>query len=270
MSHLGPDKVRQQFKGMVERCGDCGFDLAGGLVEVVPTAHYMMGGVVFRPDTTTELTGLFAAGEDTGGVHGANRLGGNGVAESMVFGAVAGDAMARDLASMPQPVIPRDDVENLARRLSSREGDRNPFALRRELGRVAWDCLGIVRSAASIAEGVRHLDSIAERLVEVPLPAQPGASASLQERMNIENLLVVAGMIAHAAALREESRGSHYREDFPDTSADGLYNLYLRRDGDGTIASERRAVRFTRRQPRDLLGDTRIPDAPATSMTTEV
>jgi succinate dehydrogenase/fumarate reductase flavoprotein subunit len=88
--------------------------------------------------------------------------------------------------------------------------------------------------------------------------------------MNIENLLVVAGMIAHAAALREESRGSHYREDFPDTSADGLYNLYLRRDGDGTIASERRAVRFTRRQPRDLLGDTRIPDAPATSMTTEV
>ena len=90
----GPENVRRQFKGMVDRCADCGFDLAGGLVEVVPTAHYMMGGVVFRPDCATELEGLFAAGEDTGGVHGANRLGGNGVANSTVFGGIAGEVMA--------------------------------------------------------------------------------------------------------------------------------------------------------------------------------
>ena len=101
MQHLGPDNVRRQFKGMVERCGDCGFDLAGGLVEVVPTAHYMMGGVVFRPDCTTALSGLFAAGEDTGGVHGANRLGGNGVANSTVFGAIAGDSMAAWVQQQP-------------------------------------------------------------------------------------------------------------------------------------------------------------------------
>jgi fumarate reductase flavoprotein subunit len=94
MSHLGADSVRKQFKGMVDRCRDCGFDLAGGLVEVVPTAHYMMGGVEFAPDGRTAMEGLFAAGEDTGGVHGANRLGGNGVANSTVFGAIAGDAMA--------------------------------------------------------------------------------------------------------------------------------------------------------------------------------
>ena len=86
--------MRRQFKGMVERCADCGFDLAGGRVEVVPTAHYMMGGVEFAADCTTALAGLFVAGEDSGGVHGANRLGGNGVANSTVFGAIAGDAMA--------------------------------------------------------------------------------------------------------------------------------------------------------------------------------
>jgi succinate dehydrogenase/fumarate reductase flavoprotein subunit len=95
MAHLGPEKVRRDFKGMVERCADCGFDLAGGLVEVVPTAHYMMGGVEFHSDCSTDLPGLFVAGEDAGGVHGANRLGGNGVANSTVFGALAGDAMAR-------------------------------------------------------------------------------------------------------------------------------------------------------------------------------
>src|SRR6202795_1117305 len=94
MAHLGPDNVRRQFKGMVERCADCGFDLASGRVEVVPTAHYMMGGVEFAANCTTALTGLFVAGEDSGGVHGANRLGGNGVANSTVFGAIAGDAMA--------------------------------------------------------------------------------------------------------------------------------------------------------------------------------
>src|SRR5207248_8298728 len=94
MAHLGPERVRREFKGMVERCADCGFDLAGGLVEVVPTAHYMMGGVEFAPDCTSALPGLFVAGEDSGGVHGANRLGGNGVANSTVFGAVAGDSMA--------------------------------------------------------------------------------------------------------------------------------------------------------------------------------
>ena len=79
---------------MVKRCADCGFDLAGGRVEVVPTAHYMMGGVVFEPDTRTALPGLFVAGEDAGGVHGANRLGGNGVANSTVFGGIAGEEMA--------------------------------------------------------------------------------------------------------------------------------------------------------------------------------
>src|SRR4051812_44890986 len=94
MAHLGPQRVAREFKGMVERCADCGFDLAGGLVEVVPTAHYMMGGVEFRADCSTVLPGLFVAGEDSGGVHGANRLGGNGVANSTVFGAVAGDVMA--------------------------------------------------------------------------------------------------------------------------------------------------------------------------------
>src|SRR6201988_1787942 len=93
MGHLGPDAVRKQFKGMVERCADCGFDLAGGLVEVVPTAHYFIGGVGCAVDTSAELPGLFVAGEDAGGVHGANRLGGNGVANSTVFGGIAGETM---------------------------------------------------------------------------------------------------------------------------------------------------------------------------------
>src|SRR5215510_6976360 len=101
MSHLGPERVRKEFKGMFERCADCGFDLAGGLVEVVPTAHYLMGGVICEVDTATEMPGLFVAGEDAGGAHGANRLVGNGVANSTVFGGISGETMAAWLSRIP-------------------------------------------------------------------------------------------------------------------------------------------------------------------------
>src|SRR5210317_766806 len=99
MGHLGPDMVASKFSGMVKRCADCGFDLAGGLVEVVPTAHYLMGGLVCDVTTRTALPGLFVAGEDSGGAHGANRLGGNGVANSTVYGGIAGEEMARFVAA---------------------------------------------------------------------------------------------------------------------------------------------------------------------------
>ena len=134
---------------MVERCADCGFDLAGGMVEVVPTAHYMMGGVLFNGDCSTSLPGLFAAGEDTGGVHGANRLGGNGVANSTVFGGIAGDAMAAwvraegawrapDEAALQQAIaIRREAVQSKARqcRRNSRSIARMHVGRRRHRAR---------------------------------------------------------------------------------------------------------------------------------------
>src|SRR5205814_7990193 len=93
---------RKQFPGMWARCRDAGFDLGREPVEVSPTAHFMMGGVRIDPACHTDLPGLYAAGEDTAGVHGANRLGGNGVAESIVFGGVAGDVMPEELAGLPR------------------------------------------------------------------------------------------------------------------------------------------------------------------------
>src|SRR5438128_6444364 len=101
MGHLGPERVAKEFKGMVERCADCGFDLAGGLVEIVPTAHYFMGGVVCQPDTSTEWPGLFVAGEDASGMHRANRFGGNGAANCTVFGGRGGETMAERIAAHP-------------------------------------------------------------------------------------------------------------------------------------------------------------------------
>ena len=160
MSHLGVDNVRRQFKGMVERCADCGFDLAGDLVEVVPTAHYLMGGVVFGADCRTPLHGLFAAGEDTGGVHGANRLGGNGVANSTVFGGIAGDAMAAWVRTEGAWVAP--DEAAIAASVARHEA---PFAqppaslepIREALFDCMWDDVGILRTADGLRRAAATL-----------------------------------------------------------------------------------------------------------------
>lgn len=222
MSHLGAEKVRKQFKGMVERCADCGFDLAGGIVEVVPTAHYMMGGVRFSPKCSTSIPGLFAAGEDTGGVHGANRLGGNGVANSTVFGGIAGDSMADWLKSGAEFREPNlDAIEQAEQRcrcpLDNPSGDL--FAVQSALRDLMWENVGIIRSRERLLSVNDQLDDLEAQLDNIGI----GGSEELcynvtwHEWLNLKNQLLVSRAIAASALKRENSRGAHYREDFPDT-----------------------------------------------------
>jgi succinate dehydrogenase/fumarate reductase flavoprotein subunit len=121
---------------MIERCHDYGFDLVHDRVEVSPSAHYQMGGVAIDVDCRTNLECLFVAGEDAGGVHGANRLGGNGVADSIVYGGRAGDSMADFVVGRSQPGISDSHIRKLAEEwshpLQIGEGE-NVFELRREL-----------------------------------------------------------------------------------------------------------------------------------------
>ena len=230
MSHLGPDKVRQQFKGMVERCGDCGFDLAGGLVEVVPTAHYMMGGLVFRADCTTGLTGLFAAGEDTGGVHGANRLGGNGVANSTVFGGIAGDSMAAWVQAHGAWLAP--DEEAISRSVALHEsplllvapnltGQTATSALesiREALFECMWTDVGILRTSTGLQRALLTLADLDERLKQTAVDGGDRAfNLSWHDWINLKNLIAVSRVIATSALAREDSRGAHFREDHPTT-----------------------------------------------------
>ncbi|HEY3074688.1 MAG TPA: FAD-binding protein [Burkholderiales bacterium] len=223
MGHLGAERVRREFKGMVERCADCGFDLAGGLVEVVPTAHYMMGGVEFAADCTTSIPGLFVAGEDSGGVHGANRLGGNGVANSTVFGAVAGDSMAAWVRKHGRLVDPySSELETAIARceapLGAPRGDLE--AIREKLHDTMWERVGIIRDEQGLTRALGELDALDAELETTGI----GSSArefnlSWHDWLNIRNLTAVSRAIAQAALARQDSRGAHYREDFPQTSA---------------------------------------------------
>ena len=224
MGHLGPDNVRKQFKGMVERCADCGFDLAGGLVEVVPTAHYMMGGLRFSPDCSTALPGLFAAGEDTGGVHGANRLGGNGVANSTVFGGIAGDSMAAWLKTGVDFRDPdRGAIEEAEARcrfpLEKPAGDL--FPVQNALRDVMWEDVGIMRTRGRLETVFAKLDELEAELDGIGIGGkeQLAYNVTWHDWMNLKNQLLVSRAITAAALSRENSRGAHYREDFPDVGS---------------------------------------------------
>ena len=209
------------FKGMVERCDDCGFDLAGGLVEVVPTAHYMMGGVVFNADCTTELPGLFVAGEDSGGVHGANRLGGNGVANSTVFGGIAGDVDAgvgrgeRRVSRARRATRSKRRSRAAASPLGKRPGDL--AGLREKLYDLMWDDVGIVRDAASLdARGTARSTSSRAELDETGIAeANLAFNLTWHDWLNLKSLFLVSQVDPFRGAMaREDSRGAHYRATF--------------------------------------------------------
>jgi fumarate reductase flavoprotein subunit len=260
MGHLGPDNVRRQFKGMVERCADCGFDLAAGRVEVVPTAHYMMGGVEFAPDCTTERRGLFVAGEDSGGVHGANRLGGNGVANSTVFGGIAGDTIAAWLAGEREWREPDAEALESARAraeapFSGRRTD--PAALesmRERLYGLMWDDAGIVRDRASLDRAARGLGELGAELGAIGIPDGGRAfNLTWHDALNLSNLIAVSRVIVAAATERENSRGAHYRSDFPDEGDIAASTFVRVRQRGGALVPEPVPVRFTRVAPGETL-----------------
>jgi fumarate reductase flavoprotein subunit len=257
VSHLGPEKVAKLFKGMVERCADCGFDLAGGLVEVVPTAHYFMGGVICSADTSTELSGLFVAGEDASGMHGANRLGGNGVANSTVFGGIAGETMAQWVVANGGVRSPDEDAI-----ASEMERAQHPFArkggdinrLRETLLDAMWDDVGVLRDAVGLKRGLSKLDAIEDELLAAGVPDGDRAfNLTWHDWLNLRSLVEVSKVIAKAALKRENSRGAHFREDFPGEGdlATSTYTVARQRDGALDIGEE--PVKFTIVRPGQSL-----------------
>jgi fumarate reductase flavoprotein subunit len=257
MAHLGPDKVRKQFKGMVERCEDCGFDLAGGLVEVVPTAHYFMGGVVCNVDTSTERPGLFVAGEDASGMHGANRLGGNGVANSTVFGGIAGDTIPQWIAANlgarePDQAVIDAEVARALTPFNNKPGDIN--ALREKLLGLMWDDVGVIRDRAGIDRAIAALDGIEAELLATGVPQGDRTfNLTWHDWLNLRSLIETSRVIALAARARENSRGAHFREDFPEPGDLETSTFTVARQSGAKINMTHEPVRFTIVKPGETL-----------------
>lgn len=254
ISYLGAEFVEKTFPGMVLRCREAGFDLAREPVEVSPTAHFHMGGACIDTDCYSGVEGLFVTGEDAGGVHGANRLGGNGVAESTVFGARCGDAVARYVEDRLQPSIDGSQLEGALAQLTlplSRPGGENIYALRREIEGLMWDMVGLVRNGKGLMEALERLEEISERARRISVPGGRQYNLAWQEYLNVRSILTVARLTALGALERTESRGSHYRTDYPNRDDDRwLKNVYIQRTADGQPRIWHQPVQFPRYDPR--------------------
>lgn len=244
--------VARNFKGMCERCAEYGFDLVKSRVEVSPSAHYHMGGVRIDASCRSNIDGLFAAGEDAGGVHGANRLGGNGVADSIVFGARAGDAMAEYVSTRPTPPYSRTRAEELCRKWAApleRKAGESPFELRARMEATMWRKVGVVRNGADMTEALGELVDVRGRVEGAAGAGAAVYNAKWNEVINTANLVVIAEVLTRSALLREESRGAHYRTDFPEQSPHWVRNILCRPAEGGELKFSFRDVEFTRLAP---------------------
>ena len=251
VTHLGAEFVEKNFTGMRDRCLRIGYDLARERVEVCPTAHFNMGGIRINKDGFTNLEGLFAAGEDAGGVHGANRLGGNGVAESTVFGARVGDGVATWAKQSTHGEVQREQIraaQNVANQFLERKGE-SPWYLREELGKTTWDNVGIVRSGKKLETALIEIENLKQRAEQMAATGGRAFNLTWQQALDVRNLLTASELIARGALLREESRGAHYREDFPHADNNAwLKNIHLAREG-GNVKNWTEPVKLTLLKP---------------------
>ena len=244
ITHLGKDAILEKLPRMYRQFLEYQMlDISQQPMEVAPTAHYSMGGVVVDPEThATDVAGLYAAGEVTAGLHGANRLGGNSLAETVVFGRRAGEAAAGYSASRDVQLRARRVVDAADEELTSfiRHGREFARPLQRALRDAMWETCGVVRDQAGLRRGLERVAELRELAREVDVRPTAEGYADLAHALDLRASLVAAEATLLGALARNESRGAHQRRDYPELDPELQVNLQSRLDGDRhmTIAAQ--------------------------------
>jgi len=232
----------QQFKQLAD------IDITREPMEVGPTTHYMMGGVRVDSDTQmSNVAGLFAAGECAAGLHGANRLGGNSLSDLLVFGKRAGEYAARYAAEHPAGRLDSSEVEAAARGALEgfeRTNGENPYQVQADLQKMMQDLVGIVRRQDEMEQALERLGQLRSRAERVSVTGNREYNPGWHTALDLPNMLIVAEAVARAALERKESRGAHFRDDYPKKdSAFGAVNTLVRRGPDGQMRVETAPLR---------------------------
>ena len=236
VTHVDPNIIQERLKTMLRQFLDTGVDIRKEPMQVAPTAHHLMGGVCISEEAATDLEGLWAAGEVAGGIQGGNRLGGNALLDTQVFGKRAGENAAKFAKSNAQMSIDRKDVEREIKQVENPLGRRKgkkPAQVKNRLAELMWEKVGIFRTRSELQEAVTEIERI--RRKEMPQLYVEGTGRRYNHEwikaLEVENMVLTAEAIAKAALMREESRGAHYRRDFPKTdNKNWLVNIIVRND----------------------------------------
>jgi len=228
-----------QFKQLAD------LDITQEPMEVGPTTHYMMGGILVDADTQmTTVPGLFAAGECAAGLHGANRLGGNSLSDLIVFGKRAGEYAAQFAKAMGAARLNPADVETSAKEalapFERGAAGENPFAVQSELQDIMQNLVGIVRLEDEMRQALEKIAVLRVRAAKAGITGNREYNTGWHTALDLDNMLAISEMIALAGLERKESRGGHFRDDYPDKDVEwSKYNIKLTRGPDGRPKLER-------------------------------
>jgi succinate dehydrogenase / fumarate reductase flavoprotein subunit len=241
-----------QFKKLAD------IDITKEPMEIGPTTHYMMGGV--RVDADTQMStvpGLFAAGECGAGLHGANRLGGNSLSDLLVFGKRAGEYAAKfakenSVGSIDEKQI--DEAANWALGFFDREKGESPFDVQFALQDMMQQLVGIVRTETEMLRAVEYLQMMRKRAVNVRVTGNREYNAGWHTAMDLNNLLTVSEAVSIAALERKESRGAHFREDYPQKDEkNGKFNLVIFKASDGQMGIRKESLPEVREDLKKII-----------------
>jgi succinate dehydrogenase / fumarate reductase flavoprotein subunit len=235
------EHIKRKLPGMYHQFRKLAdIDITKEPMEVGPTTHYMMGGVRVDPDSQmSSVPGLFAAGECGAGLHGANRLGGNSLSDLLVFGKRAGEYAAGYAKKMKMPAVDQSLLNDYARQalepFEKAKGE-NPFRVQYDLQDMMQRLVGIVRKEEELLQAKEELQSLWTRTNNVSVSGNREFNPGWHTALDLKNLLMVSEAITLSAIERKESRGAHFREDYPQKSEkNGKFNTVIKKDDDGKM-----------------------------------
>jgi fumarate reductase (CoM/CoB) subunit A len=244
VSHLDDEIIEERLETMFRQFMDIGVDIRKEPMIIAPTAHHSMGGVKINERCETNMKGLFACGEVAGGIHGANRLGGNALADTQVFGAIAGRSAEKfaeesqfnlkDIKEYADKLI-MDIKEELASKMDNgnneneneNDNNYNVFELINSLKGIMWDYVSIVRNEEGLKKALLEIDDLKNKAENVKI----NGIVEIQKYLELKNMITVAEIIVKCALERKESRGAHYRSDYPETKEEWKGNIVVCKKG---------------------------------------
>ena len=242
-----------QFKQLAD------IDITKEPMEVGPTTHYVMGGIRVDGDTQmSSVPGLFAAGEVGAGLHGANRLGGNSLSDLLVFGMRAGKYAAEFAARQSSTKVDAQQADDIVRAalepFSRKGGGEGPYQVEHDLQTMMQDLVGIVRREEEIRRALDTLKTLRERARNVSVTGNREYNPGWHTALDLQNLITVSEIVARAALERKESRGGHFRDDFPDKDpAYGKFNIVIRRGASGEMQVTREPIPEMREDLKQII-----------------
>jgi len=231
ISHLDDDYIEEKLETMVLQFENVGVDIKHGPIEVAPTAHHFMGGLKIDTDASSSLKNLFGAGEVCGGVHGANRLGGNALADTQVYGKIAGESASK-AAKETDIKTNNEMVKEEASRIENliKKGSIKPKEFKNNIKKLMWEKVAIVREEKTLNEALKQLQEMQNDLDKMDVSDKKQYNDELVTALEVINMVEICILTVKSAILRRESRGAHFRSDYPETKDEWKKSIVMNKN----------------------------------------